>query len=48
MKKHLTIRKNRIIEAQKSLAKKNNIIRGIQIATLGFMVIMVFASVYGK
>ena len=48
MKKHLSIRKQRIVDNQKSLSRKNNIIRAIQIATLGVVCIMVFASVYGN
>jgi len=48
MKKHWSTKKNRITEAQKSLAKKNNIIMGIQIATVGIVLTMIFASIYSN
>ena len=36
------------MQHQKSLAQKNTIIWGIQIATVSLVLIVVFASVYGK
>ncbi|MES2486759.1 MAG: hypothetical protein V4581_12540 [Bacteroidota bacterium] len=48
MKKHLSNQKNRITENQRSRAKKNNIIIGIQIATVSIVLTMIFASIYNN
>jgi hypothetical protein len=48
MKKQSSFKAKGLKDQRKALARKNNIIKGIQIATVGVVLVMVCASIYAN